>query len=71
MENEKWLSIVVNNSHLETKQLTDAIRDFIKYIDPKADLIWVADTEREESASFVFDPDKYPLMSKHVTTPIV
>lgn len=62
--NELNFSVIMNDTHLNEKQIAFAIRDFLKYLDPNAGLIYVSQVPEVEdgAVAFTFDSDRYPQM---------
>ncbi len=63
---ELSFSVIVNDTVLNKKQIAFAIRDFIRYIDPSAGLVYVSQVPEQEdgAVAFFYDSDRYPQMAQ-------
>ena len=59
---EKNLAVIVGESRHTTENLVFAIRDFLKWLDPKAGLIYVVDADDEKLSAYSVDPDRYAVL---------
>lgn len=59
---EKNLAIIVGETRLTEKQMVFAIRDFLKWLDPKAGLIYVVDADDNELSAYSVDPERYAVL---------
>lgn len=60
MSEEQSFSIIIRDTHLDPKKITEAIRDLISHYDPNVGIVFVQDTEDPDNVSYYYDADKYP-----------
>jgi hypothetical protein len=57
-------SIIIRETTLDPKKITEAIRDLISHYDPNVGIVYVQENENQDNVSYYYDADKYPELAQ-------